>query len=114
MRFILYLGSGGVGKTTASAASAVLVAARGHRTLVVSTDIAHSLADVFGRELGDEPVALAPNLWAQEVNVLAEMRRHWQTLRPVVNELLVSEGMDVVAAEELAIIPGMDEVVALA
>src|SRR5207302_7511870 len=111
MRFILYLGKGGVGKTTASAASAVRAAACGHRTLAVSTDIAHSLADVFGRELGDEPVELAPKLWAQEVNVIAEMRRHWQTLRPAVNELLAQQddAMGVVAAEELAIIPGMDE-----
>jgi len=114
MRIVLYLGKGGVGKTTASAASAVRAASLGHRTLVVSTDIAHSLTDVLDRELGDEPLELAPNLWAQEINVLTEMRRHWQTLQPAVNDVLVREGMDAVAAEELAIIPGMDEVVALA
>ncbi|MHB8575549.1 MAG: ArsA family ATPase [Dehalococcoidia bacterium] len=114
MRFVLYLGKGGVGKTTTSAASAVLSAARGHRTLVVSTDIAHSLADVLGQELSDEPLELTSNLWAQEINVLAEMRRHWHSLQPAVNDILAGEGMDVVAAEELAIVPGMDEVVALA
>jgi arsenite-transporting ATPase len=114
MRLVLYLGKGGVGKTTTSAASAVRAARRGHRTLVVSTDIAHSLADVLDHELGNEPTALASNLWAQEINVLAEMRRHWQTLQPAVNDALAKEGLNAVAAEELAIVPGMDEIVALA
>lgn len=114
MRFVLYLGKGGVGKTTVSAASAVRAAALGHRTLVVSTDIAHSLADVLDRGLGDEPVPIADRLWAQEINVLAEMRRHWQTLQPAFNEMLAREGVDAVAAEELAVVPGMDELVALA
>ncbi len=114
MRIVLYLGKGGVGKTTTSAASAVRSAALGHRTLVVSTDIAHSLADVLDRPLGDAPVRLADNLWGQEINVIAEMRRHWQEVRPKLNSLLQQEGMDAVAAEELAIVPGMDELVALA
>jgi arsenite-transporting ATPase len=114
MRIVLYLGKGGVGKTTTSAASAVRAAELGHRTLVVSTDIAHSLSDALDRELSDEPQEVRPGLWAQEINVLAEMRRHWQTLQPVFSEALAEEGLDAVAAEELAIIPGMDEVVALA
>jgi arsenite-transporting ATPase len=114
MRTVLYIGKGGVGKTTASAASAVRAAALGHRTLVVSTDIAHSLADAFGRELGDQPLQLRENLWAQEINVLAEMRRHWDDVRPAINQALAEDGLDAVAAEELAIVPGMDEVVALA
>lgn len=114
MRLVLYLGKGGVGKTTTSAASAVRSAGLGHRTLVVSTDIAHSLADVLDRELADEPLRLAPNLWAQEINVLAEMRRHWRSLQPSVNDVFQREGLDPVAAEELAIVPGMDEIVALA
>ncbi|HEY7294858.1 MAG TPA: ArsA family ATPase [Dehalococcoidia bacterium] len=114
MRIVLYLGKGGVGKTTTSAASAVRSAALGHRTLVVSTDIAHSLADVLDRPLGDEPVPIAANLWGQEINVIAEMRRRWQEVRPQLNALLRREGLDEVAAEELAIVPGMDELVALA
>lgn len=113
MRIVLYLGKGGVGKTTVSAASAVRAAELGHRTLVVSTDIAHSLSDALDRTLGDDPIELRPGLWAQEINVLAEMRRHWQTLRPVVSEALAEDGIDSVAAEELAIVPGMDEIVAL-
>src|SRR5579862_7406631 len=100
MRTILYLGKGGVGKTTVSAASAVRAAELGHRTLVVSTDIAHSLSDALEEELGDEPREVRPRLWAQEINVLAELRRHWQTLRPVVGEALAEEGVNAIAAEE--------------
>ena len=114
MRIILYLGKGGVGKTTTSAASAVRSAAMGHRTLVVSTDIAHSLSDVLDQPLEDRPIALAPNLWAQEINVLSEMRRYWESVRPEINDALKGEGLGEVAAEELAIVPGMDEIVALA
>ena len=114
MRIVLNLGKGGVGKTTTSAASAMRAAALGHRTLVVSTDIAHSLADVLDTPLGDEPVRIAQNLWGQEINVVAEMRRHWQEVRPRLNAVLQQEGMDAVASEELAIVPGMDELVALA
>jgi len=114
VRIVLYLGKGGVGKTTTSAASAVCSAAKGHRTLVVSTDIAHSLSDVLDHELSDQPRTLAPNLWAQEINVLAEMRRYWESVRPEVNQALAGEGLGEVAAEELAILPGMDEIVALA
>jgi arsenite-transporting ATPase len=114
VRIVLNLGKGGVGKTTTSAASAVRAAALGHRTLVVSTDIAHSLADVLDRPLGDQPVQIAENLFGQEINVVAEMRRHWQEVRPQLNAVLQREGLDAVASEELAIVPGMDELVALA
>src|SRR5579875_1916154 len=106
MRNILYLGKGGVGKTTVSAATAVRSAMLGKRTLVVSTDLAHSLADCLNRSLTSEPKEVAPNLWAQEVNVLDEMRRSW-------SKLLRQRGMDAVLAEELALIPGMDEIVSL-
>src|SRR5579883_2161859 len=77
MRIILYLGKGGVGKTTISAATAVRSAALGKRTLVVSTDLAHSLADSLNKPLASEPEEIAPDLWAQEVNVLDEVRRGW-------------------------------------
>ncbi len=113
MRIILYLGKGGVGKTTVSAATAVRSAMLGKRTLVVSTDLAHSLADCFNRPLTSEPVEIAPNLWAQEVNVLDEMRRSWGKLQETMSKLLRQRGMDVVLAEELALIPGMDEIVSL-
>jgi arsenite/tail-anchored protein-transporting ATPase len=113
MRIILYLGKGGVGKTTISAATAVHSASLGKRTLVVSTDLAHSLADCLNRPLTSEPTEIAPNLWAQEVNVLDEMRRSWSKLQETMSKLLRQRGMDAVMAEELALIPGMDEIVSL-
>lgn len=113
MRIILYLGKGGVGKTTISAATAVRSAALGKRTLVVSTDLAHSLADCFNTPLTSEPQELAPNLWAQEVNALDEMRHSWGKLQEKMSEQLRKHGMDSVMSEELALIPGMDEIVSL-
>jgi len=113
MRIILYLGKGGVGKTTVSAATAVRSAVLGKRTLVVSTDLAHSLADCLNTPLASEPREIAPNLWAQEVNVLDEMRRGWGKVQESVSKTLRNQGVDVVMAEELAIIPGMDEIVSL-
>lgn len=113
MRIILYLGKGGVGKTTVSAATAVRSAAMGKRTLVVSTDLAHSLADCLNVSLTSEPREIAPHLWAQEVNVLDEMRRGWGKLQDSMTKTLLNQGIDIVMAEELAIIPGMDEIVSL-
>ncbi len=113
MRIILYLGKGGVGKTTISAATAVRSAAQGKRTLVVSTDLAHSLADCLNTPLKSEPKELAPNLWAQEVNVLDEMRHNWGKLQEKLSQVLRKRGIDLVMAEELALIPGMDEIVSL-
>jgi len=113
MRLILYLGKGGVGKTTTAAATAVRATELGYRTLVVSTDVAHSLADVLDVPLGPLPTQLADRLWGQEVNVLDEVRQHWGELRTYLSTLLRRRGMDDVAAEELAIIPGMEEVVSL-
>src|SRR2546429_675986 len=113
MRIILYLGKGGVGKTTISAATAVRSAMLGKRTLVVSTDLAHSLADCLNTPLTSEPKQLAANLWAQEVNVLDEMRQGWGRLQEKMSQLLRKRGLDSVMAEELALIPGMDEIVSL-
>jgi arsenite-transporting ATPase len=113
MRIILYLGKGGVGKTTISAATAVRAAEMGKRTLVVSTDLAHSLADCLNTDLTSEPQQIAPNLWAQEVNVLDEMRRGWNKVQERVTKTLKKQGIDDVMAEELALVPGMDEIVSL-
>ena len=112
-RLILYVGKGGVGKTTLAAATAVRAAALGHRTLVVSTDLAHSLGDVLDLELGDEPRQIADHLHAQEVNVLEEVRRSWGKVQAHVSEFLRQEGMPEIQADELAILPGMEEVAAL-
>ncbi len=113
MRIILYLGKGGVGKTTVAAASGLRCAQLAQRTLVVSTDIAHSLADSLDVSLSSEPVEVAPNLFAQEINVLEEIRQNWGAMQEYVGNALRQQGMSKAVAEEMAVIPGMDEVVSL-
>lgn len=113
MRLILYLGKGGVGKTTTAAATAVRAAELGQRTLVVSTDVAHSLADALDMPLGSQPTPVAPNLWGQEINVLDEVRRHWGQMQQYLQSVLKRKGVSEVIAEELSVIPGMEEVVSL-
>lgn len=113
MRILLYTGKGGVGKTTLSAATALQCAAQGHRTLVISTDPAHSLADSFDTQLSSEPTPIVDNLWAQEVNVLKDIQRYWGELQTSLSALLVTRGFDHVVADELAVMPGMEEVCAL-
>ncbi len=113
MRFILYLGKGGVGKTTIAASTAARAAQLGKRTLVVSTDLAHSLADALDRTLTAEPQEVSDRLWAQEINVLDEMRAGWGKVQDYITNVLKRQGASEVAAEEMALIPGMDEIVAL-
>ena len=113
MRVILYTGKGGVGKTTVAAATAVRCAARGQRTLVISTDAAHSLGDSLDREIDEVPTAVAPNLWAQEVNALHEMESHWDGIHRYLSTLFASQGVDDIIAEELSSPPGMEEVASL-
>lgn len=113
MRVILYTGKGGVGKTTVAAATAVRCAQLGHRTLVVSTDAAHSLGDSLDMELAERPVEVAPNLWAQEINALHELETHWDKLHGYLSALFASQGVDEIVAEELASPPGMEEVASL-
>lgn len=114
MRIILYLGKGGVGKTTVAAATAVRSAELGYKTLVASTDIAHSLADSLNVPLGSAPVEVAPNLWAQEISVVADIHNYWGTLQDFVSGML-RDGNKVnnVVADELSAFPGMDEIVSL-
>ncbi len=113
MRIVLYLGKGGVGKTTVAAASAVRSADLGYRTLVVSTDIAHSLADSLDVPLQSVPTEVAPNLFAQEINVLDEIHEHWGEMQGYLGNLLRGQGMNKAIAEEMAVIPGMEEIVSL-
>ena len=113
MRLILYLGKGGVGKTTVAAATGLACARRGYKSLIASTDIAHSLADVLNRHLSHEPEAVAENLWAEEINVFDQVQSHWQDLQQYFSRLLKKRGATQVIAEELAIIPGMEEIVSL-
>ena len=113
MRVILFTGKGGVGKTSVAAATAVRCAQLGHRTIVMSTDPAHSLGDSLDQELGPDLVQIAPNLWAHEVSSLREMQRHWQRLHDYAARLFATQGLDDVVAEEVANPPGMDEVASL-
>ncbi len=113
MRIILFTGKGGVGKTSAAAATALRSAELGHRTVVLSTDAAHSLADSFDRPLSTEPVEIAPNLWGQEVEVLYEVEAHWGKLHEYMGSLLSWRGMDDLVSEELTVLPGMEEVASL-
>jgi arsenite-transporting ATPase len=113
MRIILYTGKGGVGKTTVSAATALMAAERGHRTLVISTDPAHSLADAFDRPLGSEPTPITDHLWGQEINVLEEIRTHWGEVKDYLTVLFATRGVEEVIAEEMAVFPGLEELCSL-
>jgi arsenite-transporting ATPase len=108
-RILLFTGKGGAGKTTLAAATAVRAAELGHRTLILSSDPAHSLADALERELGPEPVAVLPNLQAQEVDLYYSMRKHWGNIRELLRAVLRWQGVEDVAAEEMAALPGMSE-----
>jgi arsenite-transporting ATPase len=109
-RILLYTGKGGVGKTSIAGATALVCAARGYRTIVLSTDIAHSLGDAFDVELGPEPTLFAPNLWGQESEVFHNVARYWGRIQEYAASVLRWRGLDDVLAEEMTVLPGMDEV----
>jgi arsenite/tail-anchored protein-transporting ATPase len=108
-RTILYTGKGGVGKTSVAAATALRCAADGRRTLILSTDPAHSLADSLQTELGAEPTEVAANLDAAEIDAQHELTRHWAGVQDWFGELLMQGGLDRISAAELTVPPGMDE-----
>jgi arsenite/tail-anchored protein-transporting ATPase len=118
-RIIIFSGKGGVGKTTAAAATALRCAQQGLKTIVISIDIAHSLSDAFqlNADLYDhnrgKPRQIRENLWSQEVDIQEELDRHWGEVSKYLAALLGTSGMKDVLAEELAIIPGMEDVVSL-
>ena len=121
MRVLLFTGKGGVGKTTTSAATAALAALRGHKTLVLSTDSAHSLADALGVALGDEPTEIGPgpdgevvgSLYGQQVDTQRAFEASWREVQHYLREVLESGGVDPIEAEELTVLPGAEEVLAL-
>ena len=113
MRIIVFTGKGGVGKTSVAAATATRCAALGYRTIIMSTDAAHSLADSLDTPLGPEPIKVSENLWAQEVNPLHEMERNWGTVRDFLLQVLAWQGTDDITTEEMAIIPGTEELFSL-
>ena len=112
-RTILYTGKGGVGKTSIATATARRCAAEGARTIVLSTDPAHSLADVLEQPVESEPTALGPNLWAQQVSAQDELEHHWSSVQGWLGQVLVERGVERIAAEELTVPPGGDELFSL-
>ena len=119
MRILLYSGKGGVGKTSVAGATAVHLAESGKRTLIMSVDPAHSLADSFDFEAAlfhggtSEPVKVRENLHLQEVNINHEMKRHWADISTYITSLLQTTGLSGVEADEMAIFPGMEEMSAM-
>jgi arsenite/tail-anchored protein-transporting ATPase len=112
-RTILYTGKGGVGKTSVAACTARACADSGLRTLIISTDPAHSLSESLGATLGAEPAAVDERLWGQEVNAQEEMERHWSGVQEWLGEMFVERGVDRISAQELTVPPGMDELFSL-
>ncbi len=113
MRVLLFTGKGGVGKSTIAAGTSALAAAAGERTLVLSTDAAHSLADAFGVEVGSEPTPVAENLYVQQVDAQLRFEQSWSEIQGYMLSVLDVAGVDPIAAEEMTVIPGAEEVLAL-
>lgn len=119
MRILLYSGKGGVGKTSVAAATGLQLARRGVRTLVMSVDPAHSLSDSFALKAGlfdartADPLPVAPGLDIQEVNIQMEIKRHWREISGYITTVLRTSGLGDVEAEEMAILPGMEELSAM-
>lgn len=113
MRILLFTGKGGVGKTTTAAATALRCADAGHRTIVLSTDPAHSLADAFDVDLGDLAVEVTAGLWGQQLDAQDRMEDSWEEIRDYLEAVFRWGGVDAIEAEELSVIPGLDEIFAL-
>ena len=110
MRVILFTGKGGVGKTTVAAATAVRAARSGKRTLVMSTDPAHSLGDSFEMEIGSWPTLISENLWAQQIDAQERLEGNWREIQDYFIQLMNWAGTETIQAEELTVIPGLDEI----
>src|SRR5271154_6022272 len=119
MRILLFSGKGGVGKTSIAAATGLQLSRLGYRTLVMSVDPAHSLADAFDletslfQERANDPLPIDSHLSIQEVNIQQEIKRHWREISSYVISVLRTTGISDVEAEELAILPGMEELSAM-
>ncbi len=109
MRIIVHTGKGGVGKTSISAATALRCAEMGLRTIVISTDTAHSLGDSFDVPLGPEPTQLRDNLWAQEIDARYSMDKYWGSVQKYMVALFTKRGVQDIVAEEVTILPGLEE-----
>ena len=109
MRILLFTGKGGVGKTTVAAATAILTAEKGLKTLIISTDPAHSLSDALGVAVGPEPEEISSNLHAQELDVYYSMQKYWKNIRELMLTVFRWHGVEQVLAEEMSALPGMEE-----
>lgn len=109
MRVLLYTGKGGVGKTTIAASTAVRAAELGYRTIILSTDSAHSLADAFDTPLSGEPKAIVPNLWGQETEMSQTLESYWSDIQDWMAALMAWRGIEEIVADEMAVLPGMEE-----
>ncbi|UOQ44993.1 ArsA family ATPase [Halobacillus salinarum] len=113
MRIILYTGKGGVGKTSVAAATAVKCAKEGKKTLVISTDPAHSLGDSLDMKLTNEPVEAAANLWAHEIDTIHEVEEGWGKVQSYLTELFTSKAVKDITTQELTVFPGMEDLLSL-
>jgi arsenite/tail-anchored protein-transporting ATPase len=113
MRILLFTGKGGVGKTTVSAATGAFAASIGRKTLVLSTDPAHSLADAFGVELAEDPVEIDTGLYGQQIDTQRAFEASWRDVQHYLRDVLEQGGVDPLEAEELTVLPGAEEVLAL-
>ncbi|WP_287127392.1 TRC40/GET3/ArsA family transport-energizing ATPase [Candidatus Cyanaurora vandensis] len=113
LRIIMLTGKGGVGKTSMAAATGLRCAELGYRTLVLSTDPAHSLADSVDLPLTHEPRELAQNFWGAELDALIELEQNWGAVKKYITQVLQARGLEGIQAEELAVLPGMDEIFSL-
>ena len=113
MRVLLFTGKGGVGKTTTAAATAALAASRGRKTLVLSTDPAHSLADALGVPVGSVPTEVDTGFYAVQVDTQVAFERTWRDVQDYLRGVLERAGVDALQAEELTVLPGAEEVLAL-
>ncbi len=109
MRILLFTGKGGVGKTTIAAATAIKAARSGIKTLIISTDPAHSLSDALGHNISPEPMEVENNLFAQELDVYYSMQKYWQNIRQLMLTVFRWHGVERVLAEEMSALPGMEE-----
>jgi arsenite-transporting ATPase len=109
MRIIVHTGKGGVGKTSISAATALRCAEMGLKTIVISTDTAHSLADSLDVKLGPEPIQIRENLWAQEVDARYSIEKYWGLVQQYLVTLFTQRGVDGIVAEEVTLLPGLEE-----
>jgi arsenite-transporting ATPase len=113
MRIILYTGKGGVGKTSIAAATALKSAEKGLKTLVVSTDAAHSLGDSLDIKLLPEPVKIRKNLWAQEIDSIHEVEKSWGKVQEYITALFTAKTVKDITTEELTVFPGMEDLLSL-